>query len=129
MLLRTVRENCLVHKAGHDAYYLSRIDLMIEKNKTTTQDNSFQTVKVYPSCNMMINHCYKPKPKVEQVITKYMSMLPEGIMEQIGVTESKLYSSTESCRTKETTFGNFIADLVRDVFDCDLAMMNGGGKF
>nr|CAG4710815.1 unnamed protein product [Naegleria fowleri] len=122
-----VRENCLIHKAGHDGQFLTRIDLRIEKNKTTVQDEHFQTVKVYPSCNMMINHGYKPKKKVADVIEKYMSTLPPGIMEQIGVTESKLYSSTESCRTKETTFGNFVADLLLDVFGCEIAMFNGGG--
>lgn len=122
-----MRENCLIHKAGHDGQYLTRIDLMIEKNVTTLSAGEFHTVKVYPSCNMMINHGYKPKKSVKDVIDKYMKMLPDGIFEQIGVTESKLYSSTESCRTKETTFGNFVADLLLDVFNCEIAMMNGGG--
>ena len=72
---------------------------------------------------MIVNRGYKPNQKVSEIIEKYMKQLPEGIMEEIGLTVTKLDSSTESVRSKETTYANFIADIFLDSFGADLAII------
>ncbi|KAG2385807.1 hypothetical protein C9374_002956 [Naegleria lovaniensis] len=119
--------DCFIHKAGHDAQYVSRLDISIEKKQTIINGEKFQQVKVFPSCNMIVNRGFKPNAKVSEVIQHYMKQLPEGITEQIGITTTKLDSSTESVRSKETTFANFVADIFKDTFNAELAIINGGG--
>lgn len=53
-------------------------------------------VKVFPSCNMIVNRGFKPNPKVSEVIQHYMNQLPEGITEQIGITTTYV-QNIESC--------------------------------
>jgi len=72
---------------------------------------------------MIVNRGYKPNKQVEAVIQKYISQLPEGILEQIGITETKLDSSTESVRSKETSFANFVADVFKQVFNSDFSLV------
>ncbi|KAL9643310.1 hypothetical protein ABK040_014765 [Willaertia magna] len=123
----TMVNGCFIHKAGHDAMYLSRLDIKIEKKLTTLNFQPIYQTKVYTNCNMIMNHGYLPNRRVYQVINKYLSKIPVEMMQEIGITESKLDSSTEACRSRETTFGNFTCDTLLDLFKCDLTMFNGGG--
>jgi hypothetical protein len=47
----------LIHKSGHDAYYLGRVDLEIHKtNETNWRDsNHIKTVSVFPQWKMILN--------------------------------------------------------------------------
>lgn len=39
------------------------------------------------------------------------------------ITNRKLDSSTESVRSKETTFANFVADIFKDTFNAEIAII------
>ncbi|KAL9641425.1 hypothetical protein ABK040_013354 [Willaertia magna] len=120
--------SCFIHKAGHDAQWLTRIDLMIEKKSTKIPGSeTLVQTKVFPSCNMIVNRGYKPNEQVAKVIKSYMDQLPEGALEQIGITTTKLDSSTESVRSKETSFANFVCDVIKEIYSSEIAIMNGGG--
>jgi 2',3'-cyclic-nucleotide 2'-phosphodiesterase (5'-nucleotidase family) len=53
--------------------------------------------------------------------------LPKDSLEEIGITDTSLDSSTESVRSKEASFGNLTADMLRETFDSEIGMFNGGG--
>ncbi len=51
----------------------------------------------------------------------------EALDTVVGETEVRLEAERENIRTRETTLGNLIADMMKDKTDADVAMTNGGG--
>jgi 2',3'-cyclic-nucleotide 2'-phosphodiesterase (5'-nucleotidase family) len=47
----------LIHKSGHDAHYLGRVDLEIHKTSQTNWRDSYhmKTVSVFPQWKMILN--------------------------------------------------------------------------
>ena len=44
----------------------------------------------------------------------------------MGYTECELDATFCNVRTKETNYGNFIADLIRFYNDCEISLINSG---
>ena len=113
----------LIHKAGYDAHYLGRIDLMMEKKVT---DKGAQ-VTVTPSWRMIANRGVMPDPGVAAEVARYTATLDQELGQPVGQTQTALNSQTGDVRTRETTLGNLIADALREALQADVALINGGG--
>jgi 5'-nucleotidase/UDP-sugar diphosphatase len=122
-----VQSNCFIHKAGHDGHYLARIDLHVERRTTNVLGKIIEKTKIFPEWKMILNRGVVPNPTVAQVVQHYLDELPKDSLEEIGIADTMLDSSTENVRSKETSMGNLTADILREAFDTEIGMFNGGG--
>lgn len=120
------QKGVFIHKAGVNGQYLGNIKLIVEKTVTHPFGKEFKQVHVFPEWKMIMNRGYEPDPNVKSVVDYYQSKLPSDYNDIIGVTETKLNSYSDSVRSKETTMGNLIADVLLETFNADLAIINGG---
>jgi 2',3'-cyclic-nucleotide 2'-phosphodiesterase (5'-nucleotidase family) len=65
----------LIHKAGYDAHYLGRIDLMMEKKVTEKGPQ----VTVTPSWRMIANRGVTPDPGVAAEVARYTAILDQEL--------------------------------------------------
>jgi 2',3'-cyclic-nucleotide 2'-phosphodiesterase (5'-nucleotidase family) len=74
-----------------------------------------------------VNTSVAEDPEMAGVVADYAAALDEELGQPIGETTVALDATRASVRTKESTFGNLIADAMRDYAQTDVAIMNGGG--
>ena len=116
-------DDTLILKAGSDAHYLGRIDLVMEKKATEKGPR----VTVTPSWRMLANRGVTPDPSVAAEVARYTAALEQELGQPVGQTQTALNSQTAEVRTRETTMGNLIADVLREMLQADVALINGGG--
>ncbi len=110
-----------VHKSGHDAMFLARIDLRIEKKEVGQKTK----ISVFPTWKMIHNYGFSEDPEAAKKIAYYSQTVDKELSHQIAVCSTPLDST--DVRFSETTMGNLVADAMRSYFQADLAIMNGGG--
>lgn len=115
-----------IHKAGVNGQYLANVKLIIEKTTTFAFGKQFKKILVFPEWKMIMNRGYTPDVPVKKIIDYYQSKLPQDYNDVIGIAETSIDSYSESVRSKETTMGNLIADILKEAFCADLAVINGG---
>jgi 2',3'-cyclic-nucleotide 2'-phosphodiesterase (5'-nucleotidase family) len=115
--------NTLIHKSGYDAHYLGRIDLIIDKHSTAQGSQ----VTVTPTWRMIANRNTIPDPVVAAKVAQYTAQLDTELAQPLGQSQTALDSQRGAVRTAETTMGNLIADVLREVLHADVALVNGGG--
>ncbi|MBM3207840.1 MAG: bifunctional metallophosphatase/5'-nucleotidase [Chlamydiae bacterium] len=113
-------DKTFIHKSGQNAYYLARIDLIVEKD-----DISGKT-KVFPSWNVIINKDIPQDPAVAHVVGGYIKTLDEVTSEQLAVTSVEMNTLYSSVRTQDNIMGNIVADALRIACDADLSIISGG---
>jgi len=109
----------MIHKSGQNANFLGRIDINIERLTSNKLDVTF-------TWKMLTNKGYTKDPSVANVIQKYMTQLLDLKKENIAKMLTTLDSKTESVRSKEASFGNMLADAVRERTGTDIAIVQGG---
>lgn len=109
-----------VHKAGQNAHFLARINLIIEKDDETSK------VKVFPSWKMIANHHVSQHPATSAKVKVYESRFEEYAKSPISITDAILDSTASKIRCQETSMGNLIADALRFNCNADLAIINSG---
>jgi 5'-nucleotidase/UDP-sugar diphosphatase len=109
----------LIHKSGHDAHYVVRVELHVEKIMTRNANQEVtKTVKVVPEWRMILNkgRCQmtidkvlmlpiglEADPAVHDKIVSYTKEIPAEFNSTVAVTETELDSRTDACRSHETT--------------------------
>eukprot|EP00818_Percolomonas_sp_WS_P009697 CAMPEP_0117445288 /NCGR_PEP_ID=MMETSP0759-20121206/5713_1 /TAXON_ID=63605 /ORGANISM="Percolomonas cosmopolitus, Strain WS" /LENGTH=595 /DNA_ID=CAMNT_0005237449 /DNA_START=9 /DNA_END=1796 /DNA_ORIENTATION=- len=117
----------LVHKAGSDAEYLTHLKLYLERKTNYVKGKALSRTQVYHEWSMLSNHSEAyPDPKVLEVIERYTAELPKDNKDEIALFLTDVSSVTEDVRSRESTFANFVADAVKSIFKCDIALINGG---
>ena len=111
----------LVHKSGHDAQFLGRVDLSIKKTEVGEKPKIF----IRPEWKMISNYGYSEDPIVAEKVGYYAKRVNEELAEEIATCQTPLDSS--SVRSGETTMGNLIADALKSGLNADIAIINGGG--
>ncbi len=111
----------LVHKSGHDAQFLGRIDLNISKKEVGGKTK----ISIHPKWKMIPNYGYPPDPLVEARIAYYFDQVNVDLAEEIAECQNPLDST--SVRSNETTMGNIITDALKLRMNADVAIINGGG--
>ncbi len=109
----------LIAKAGEDAEFLAVIDIAINR-----EDDEIVWI---PTWQYQTTAGVEPQPEVAELVEKWNSRLDSELAEIVGTTETELVTLRSAVRTEETTFGNLVADAMREATGSDIAITNGGG--
>lgn len=112
--------NALVHKSGQNAYYLTRVDLFLDKDEKTGR------VSVLPSWNVILNKGRARDPEVAAKVDALQNTLEKITAGPIGVMKMSCDSMSGNMRSKESLLGNLFADALRVSCEADLAFITGG---
>jgi 2',3'-cyclic-nucleotide 2'-phosphodiesterase (5'-nucleotidase family) len=113
-------DRTFVHKSGQNAYYLARIDLLIEKDETMSK------AKVFPSWKLILNKGVADEPYVAQMVHEYTNMLDRFTSEDLAKTTREINTLYTVVRSQESIMGNLVADAMRAACDADVAIISGG---
>ncbi|MEY7849276.1 bifunctional UDP-sugar hydrolase/5'-nucleotidase [Natrarchaeobius sp. A-rgal3] len=69
----------------------------------------------------------EPHEEIESLLLEYESRLDDELDEVIGETTVSLDVRQETVRSEESNFGNWLADVMSEDVDADVAIQNGGG--
>lgn len=112
----------LIMKTGQNAYFLGRIDLLLE----TIVDRGKRTVKVFPSWKILLNRQGDIDQVIQAHIDRYDQYFNQMGSKPLCFLEAPLDSRHAVVRTQESTMANLFLDALRDQFSADVAMMSGG---
>ena len=76
-----------------------------------------------------INSDIKEDESMKQLGEELVKTIHRKLETQVGFTAAPLEARKEQCRTAESNYGNFLADLMRLYYDADCALINGGTFF
>jgi 2',3'-cyclic-nucleotide 2'-phosphodiesterase (5'-nucleotidase family) len=108
----------LITKGGSDARYVVRVDLWLTREgKLVERSWTFRHVSAR----------IEPDPAVTELVRGYTARLSRELDVVVGRTTVPLEARSGKLRTEETNLGNFVADVVRQALDADVALVNGGG--
>lgn len=110
----------LILKAGHDAEYLARAEFAVTRDGGETRVRAvnwrFQSVVGV-----------KPDSKIQAIAAKYDALLAGSLDAPLAKTSARFSSAADIVRAQEAEIGNLFADALRDHFQADAALINGGG--
>ncbi|MEY8749981.1 5'-nucleotidase C-terminal domain-containing protein [Alkalicoccobacillus gibsonii] len=69
----------------------------------------------------------EPNQEMQSLLEELEEAQQEILAEPVGETKVELNGEREQVRVEETNLGNFIADVLRESTDADIALTNGGG--
>ena len=113
----------LIAKAGHDAQYLTAIDLSVDRVKKRGQE----VVQALPTWRYLSTAGVAPDPEIAKVVERYQAQLDQELGQPVGTTAVLLDSQRATVRVAESAFGNLIADAIRAHVGAEAALTNGGG--
>ena len=70
---------------------------------------------------------FKADPAVTEKITTYLADLAKTLNSPVAITKTAIDTRRVSVRSSENGFGNLLADILREFYDSDFALVNGGG--
>jgi 2',3'-cyclic-nucleotide 2'-phosphodiesterase (5'-nucleotidase family) len=111
-------ENTIVVQAWEHGKALGVLDLVLKDGKITSFEGHLE--KITPKMD-------KEDLRVMAIVKKYNQKMDAVLNEKVGETEVDLDGERRHVRSRETNFGNLMADIVRQVSGADVAIMNGGG--
>jgi len=113
----------LILKAGYDAHYLAIADITLSKReKRGKMRYSFR-----PEVRLLTTAGVTPDAEIGAIAAAFNKKLDDSLNVSIGKTGMALDSTRANIRTRETTWGNLIADAVRHETGADVGYANGGG--
>jgi 2',3'-cyclic-nucleotide 2'-phosphodiesterase (5'-nucleotidase family) len=113
----------LILKAGHDAHYLAVADLRI----TREEKQGKSRVSILPQFRFISTAGVPAHPGVGKRVAGYEAEFAEALSVPVGKTEVMLDTRRAVVRTRESNFGNLVADAMRDTMGVDVGLTNGGG--
>lgn len=113
----------LLAKAGYDAHYLVAVDVTLDR----VERRGRQVVTWTPQWRYRSTAGVPPHPAIQQIVDRWQQKLDEELNVPVGRTLVELDTRRETVRTRESNFGNLVADAMRLATDADVAITNGGG--
>ena len=110
-------------ESGEDAEYV----VVVETDVNVQTQNNRRTVTWRPNFRVVDTASVTPDPAVAEKVKVYEAELSKELDVTLGTTSVELDTRTASVRTRETNFGNLVADAVRASTGADVAIVNGGG--
>ncbi|WP_366655885.1 5'-nucleotidase C-terminal domain-containing protein [Fodinicurvata sp. EGI_FJ10296] len=107
-------------EADEQANYVVAVDVTM----TRDEDGS---VEWEPAFRIIDSADFEPDADMAAAVQTYEDQLSDQLDVDIGTTATELDSRRSFVRSRETTFGNLVADAIRDAVDADVAITNGGG--
>jgi len=116
--LTTTEGHALISKAGSDARFAARIDIIRRPGATSTVERFFEL--------MPVTAAIPDDAKTAAVANSYEERLGKELDMVVGSTTSDL-DATERRESSETALGNLIADALREDVKADVGLANAGG--
>jgi 2',3'-cyclic-nucleotide 2'-phosphodiesterase (5'-nucleotidase family) len=110
-------------ESGEDAEYVAVVDVDVS---VATQNNR-RTATWRPNFRVVDTASVTPDPAVAERVKGFEAELSKELDVALGTTSVELDTRTASVRTRETNFGNLVADAVRASTGAEVAIVNGGG--
>ena len=113
----------LLIKAGYDARYLPVVDIVLRR----AEKRGKEVVLWRPEWRYRDNSGVAPDPEVGAIVARWNDALDAELGVAVGTAAVELDTRRETVRTRESNFGNLIADAMRLSTGADVALTNGGG--
>lgn len=110
-------------ESGEDAEYVA----VMETDVAVKPEGNRRAVTWRPNFRVVDTASVTPDPAVAEKVKAYEAELSKELDVSLGTTAVELDTRTASVRTRETNFGNLVADAVRASTGADVAIVNGGG--
>ena len=123
VLIATDVEGTAILKSSHNARYLAVADLHVER----IEHDGGTSPSVRPEWRLVSTAGIEPQAEIQALVDARTAMLDEELNVVIGKTAVELDSRRFSVRSRETNFGNLIAEAIRRGTGADVGLTNGGG--
>jgi 5'-nucleotidase/UDP-sugar diphosphatase len=110
-------------ESGHDAHYVTLIDVTIE---TKDQDGR-RAASWWPQFRIVDTATVTPDPEVAALVEGFERELNREMDVPLSTTAVELDTRNATMRGREAAMGNLVADAARQKTHADVAVMNGGG--
>jgi 5'-nucleotidase/UDP-sugar diphosphatase len=110
-------------ESGHDAHYVTLIDVTIEAKD---QDGR-RAVSWWPQFRIIDTATVTPDPEVGALVEGFQRELNREMDVPLSTTAVELDTRNVTMRGREAAMGNLVADAARQKTRADVAVMNGGG--
>ena len=110
-------------ESGHDAHYVTLIDVTIEAKN---QDGR-RAVSWWPQFRIVDTATVAPDAEVAALVDGFERELNREMDVPLSTTAVELDSRNATMRGREAAMGNLVADAVRRKTHAEVAVMNGGG--
>ncbi len=114
--------NTMIMKTGQNAYFLGRIDLQIEIDKT----ENGRAVHIFPSWEIILNRDDEPDETVQVMVDHYDKNFQDIGLKPLALTKSTLDSRHSVIRSRESTMASLILDALKEDLGAECALMSGG---
>jgi 2',3'-cyclic-nucleotide 2'-phosphodiesterase (5'-nucleotidase family) len=110
----------LILKAGSDARFLGRIDVLVSGGRGAQRvESKWELIPVTDEV--------PARADVAALVTHYENLTADQLNVVVGATTLPLDTRGEVVRRQESAVGDLIADLMREALKADVALINGGG--
>lgn len=103
-------------QAGERGRWLGRMDLLCRDGRMVRTDYRLLSLDVSAP----------EDPEVAAEVRRIGAEADQDLLKEIGRTDVELSARREEIRRGESAFGNFVADLAREITQADVALFNGG---
>ena len=124
VLIATDVEGTAILKSSHNARHLAVMDLHVERVEGDDGGTSLSTV---PEWRLISSAGIESQPEIQALVDAHTATLDEELDVVIGETLVELDSRRTSVRSRETNFGNLIAEAMRRGTGAEVGLTNGGG--
>ncbi|WP_256297220.1 bifunctional metallophosphatase/5'-nucleotidase [Haloarchaeobius salinus] len=107
---------------GDEFQYVGELTLSVEEGSMSGHEFT-----LHETATAVAEDGVEPHPDVLETAQSYQSELSDRLDEVIGETEVPLDAREDVLRAEESNMGNYVADVVRENGDADVALQNGGG--
>lgn len=116
------REHCLMVHAGSDGLYLGRLDLVFFK------DTPRAVPRITEARNQLIpiDDTLPEDLRVSELLEEYGRLARAAFGEPLGEVSEPLEGGRALVRSRETTLGCLVTDLMREATGADAALINAG---
>ncbi len=111
-----IRPRALYVKTHRQGRTVGRLDIQFEEGEIMRAE----------AMNIPVSASTPMDRNVSQLLGKYRKRFSQEARHVLGHTSTRLQGERSMVRTQETNFGNLLADLMRERFDVDVAVINGG---
>jgi len=117
------RSGTAILQAAYDAHYLGVVDLHVE----WAERRGRKSLSVLPEWRLVTTAGVAPDPGIQLLVDRQNVRLDAELGAVVGSTAVELDTRRSSVRTRETRFGNLVAEAMRRGVGAEIALTNGGG--
>ncbi len=113
----------LLIKAGYDAHYLAAVDIYLDR----VEKRGRMRVVWRPEWRYRSTDGIAPDARIRKLVERWNERLDKELAVPVGETAVELDTRRDTVRTRESNFGDLVADAMRAATGADVALTNGGG--